>query len=346
MENRKVKSKKVKVILGFRWMTVFLTFCILLPVWNEIRSPGAVVACMAGLIIYNGVMTFLTLGKSIHIPAISGWLDILLLCILMYFSTGLSSDLYLLLLFVASFCCISSKSPPPMATGIFAALAYTVFMLPGLHKLDWKQGYWKLGIRDGMLVAAVLGVTYVGLEARRYNELHKKEFMIARTDKLTGLANRHYFDQKLSREVEYADDSGNPLNVLIFDLDNFKKFNDTYGHVWGDKLLTLFSDIIRQNIRKSDIPVRYGGEEFLILIRDLDMKMAREVADRIRSQLQKEKIYITNVEGDLLVSVSCGVAQYPRNGTNIKEVIDLADKALYKAKEKGKNRVMTWDEVK
>ena len=88
---------------------------------------------------------------------------------------------------------------------------------------------------------------------KKYGDLHKKEFKMARTDKLTGLANRHYFDQKLGEEVQYADISGSPLNILMFDLDNFKRFNDSYGHVWGDKLLTLFSDIIMQNIRKCDI---------------------------------------------------------------------------------------------
>ena len=174
---------------------------------------------------------------------------------------------------------------------------------------------------------------------------HKKEFRMARTDKLTGLANRHYFDQKLVDEVDYADRTSMPINILLFDLDNFKKFNDTYGHVWGDKLLILFSDIIKQNIRSNDIPVRFGGEEFLIMLRDLDIETAMCVGQRIRKQLEKQKIYIGVEEDRRRVTVSCGVAQYPKHANSIKTVIDYADKALYKAKEKGKNMVVSYDEM-
>ena len=192
---------------------------------------------------------------------------------------------------------------------------------------------------------ASIGITILNNEVKKYGELHKKEFKLARTDKLTGLANRHYFDQKLGEEAQYADVSGNPLNILMFDFDNFKRFNDSYGHVWGDKLLTLFSDIIMQNIRKSDIPVRYGGEEFLILIRDFDADMAKGVGERIRRQLEKQRIYVGDEENRKRVTVSCGLSQYPKNSAKIKEVIDFADKALYHAKAIGKNMVVSYDEI-
>jgi diguanylate cyclase (GGDEF)-like protein len=192
---------------------------------------------------------------------------------------------------------------------------------------------------------ASCGIAFLSNEVHKYNEMHKKEFKLARMDKLTGLANRHYFDQKLREEVEYADLNGKPLNVLIFDLDNFKRFNDTYGHVWGDKLLSLFSDIIKQNIRKSDIPVRYGGEEFLLLIRDLEIDMAKCVGERIRKSLEKQRIYSGNEDDRRKVTVSCGIAQYPKHASDIKLAIELADKALYYAKESGKNMVVSYDEM-
>jgi len=110
--------------------------------------------------------------------------------------------------------------------------------------------------------------------------MHQREFKLARTDKLTGLANRHMLDQKLEEEALYCEYSKKPLNVLMFDIDDFKKFNDTYGHIWGDKLLSLFGDIIKQSIRKTDMAFRYGGEEFMVLIRDLDLEKAKCVADR------------------------------------------------------------------
>ena len=208
-----------------------------------------------------------------------------------------------------------------------------------------ELNYFRLVLRDFMFVAATYGVTLIEMEVKKYDEMHKKEFKLARTDKLTGLANRHYFDQKLIEEVEFADKSGKPLNVLLFDLDDFKNFNDTYGHTWGDKLLTLFSDIILQNIRKTDIPVRYGGEEFLILIRELDINIAKNIGERIRRQLEKQHIYVGSDENRKRVTVSGGIAQYPTNSKNIKDVIELADKALYHAKVNGKNQTVSYDEI-
>ncbi len=131
----------------------------------------------------------------------------------------------------------------------------------------------------------------------------------------------------------------------MFDIDNFKKFNDTYGHIWGDKLLSMFGDIVMQNIRKTDIPVRYGGEEFIVLIGDLDMATVKGIGDRIRSQLEKQNFNMGNEETKCKVTVSCGVAQYPTHAKDIKEVVNYADKALYYAKEIGKNIVVSYDEI-
>jgi diguanylate cyclase (GGDEF)-like protein len=131
----------------------------------------------------------------------------------------------------------------------------------------------------------------------------------------------------------------------MFDIDNFKRFNDAYGHVLGDKLLVLFSSIIKQSIRNTDTPVRYGGEEFLVLIRGLDIILAKSVGERIRGQLENQKISVESGGKRSRVTVSCGIAQYPRHSSNIKKVIELADRALYKAKELGRNRVVVYDET-
>jgi diguanylate cyclase (GGDEF)-like protein len=131
----------------------------------------------------------------------------------------------------------------------------------------------------------------------------------------------------------------------MFDLDNFKKFNDTYGHVWGDKLLSIFGEIIMQSIRKTDIPVRYGGEEFMILIRDLDLEVAKSIGDRIRRQLENQRLLTGEGKEKVKITVSCGIAQFPRHSDDIKKVVDYADQALYYAKEIGKNIVVSYDEI-
>jgi len=205
--------------------------------------------------------------------------------------------------------------------------------------------YLRLITKDLLIMIAALGVSLLNRQVKKYDEMHRKEYKLARTDKLTGLANRHYFDQKLKDEVEYADRNSTCLNILIFDIDNFKQFNDSYGHLWGDKLLALFSDIIKQNIRSTDIPVRYGGEEFLLVIRDLDLKLAKSVGERIRRSLERQRSNIEWELGGATVSVSGGLAQYPMHSSDIKEIINFADKALYFAKENGKNKIVSYDEL-
>lgn len=271
--------------------------------------------------------------------------DAVILSLLAYFNGGIESDIYILLLFLIGYCGIFAGTPGTVRLTFFCVLAYSVASFSAASDKIESFNCWRLVIRDALIVITGFGISRVNAEIRKYYRLHKKEFRLARTDRLTGLANRHYFDQKLRCEVQYADRSGEPLNVLMLDLDNFKQFNDSYGHVWGDRLLAIFSDIIRRSVREADIPVRYGGEEFLILIRDLDIMLAKNVAERIRRQLEKQRIYIGDDSGGKRVTVSCGIAQYPAHSDNIKEVVEMADRALYKAKELGKNRVLTYDEI-
>ena len=101
-----------------------------------------------------------------------------------------------------------------MVVGIFSAVAFSIIAMKNIEGLN----YFRLIFKDILILMAAIGITMLNNEIKKYGELHKKEFKLARTDKLTGLANRHYFDQKLGEEVQYADFSGNPLNILMFDL--------------------------------------------------------------------------------------------------------------------------------
>ena len=335
------------MVICFRWMMLvtFLTFFIVSGS-KDLRFVFFETFAVAA--IYN---VLITLGYIKHynklkrIEYLVLYVDAVLVSLFICLLGGIHSDFYVLYLFIIGYCGVFNKSMRSIKIGVFCMLAYTAACFLAAKQGSYDIDYWRLAIKNIFIVISSYGICFINYEVKRYDEMHKKEFKLARTDKLTGLANRHYFEQKLGEEVEYSDKSGNPINVLIFDLDNFKRFNDTYGHIWGDKLLLLFSDIIKQNIRNSDIPIRYGGEEFLLLIRDIDLKTAKLVGDRIRKQLEKQRIYVGNDDSRKLVTVSCGIAQYPRNSTNMKEVIDLADKALYHAKETGKNAVVCYDEM-
>lgn len=348
IQSNSVKKNKIlneRFIFHFaRWfILIMVTFYFLFAFDSDSKNIQFlwIIAISAG---YNGIISvFLPKNEnnSRKVTKFIIFCDVILVSLISYNLGGINSDMYILFFFIIGFCGIYSNFSFTLAVGLFSVVAFSVLAIKNTEDLN----YLRLIFKDILIIMASIGVTLLNNEVKKYGELHKKEFKLARTDKLTGLANRHYFDQKLGEEVQYADASGCPLNILMFDLDNFKRFNDTYGHVWGDKLLTLFSDIIMQNIRKCDIPVRYGGEEFLILIRDLDLEMAKAVGERIRRQLEKQRIYVGDEDHRKRVTVSCGLAQYPKNSSKIKEAIDYADKALYHAKAIGKNIVVSFDEI-
>lgn len=332
------------VMLFYRWV-IFLFSAVLSLTGASYADHGyAIIETLAVAAIYNGAVTayILTSGKK---PNSIQYADIVAILLLILFSGGIGSEIYVFLFFIIGLCGISNDVVSTMKTGIACSLLYTVACIFSERLYPAGIHYPSLVIRDFLFLMASFSISRVSYEVKRYDEMRKKEFRLARTDKLTGLANRHYFDQKLKEEVDYAVSHRSVLNILLFDLDNFKGFNDTFGHVSGDKLLVLFSDIIRQCVRKSDIPVRYGGEEFMIIIRDLDIIIAKSVGDRIRRQLEKQRIYLGQQEEKRKVTVSCGVAQFPTHSNNIKEVIERADQALYHAKEIGKNIVVCYDDI-
>lgn len=332
------------VMLFYRWL-IFLFSVILCFTGTGYREYGyAIIESLAVAAIYNGAVTayILTGGKRAYSIQ---YLDIIVIMLLVMFSGGIRSELFIFTFFIIGFCGINNDVANTMKTGVVSAMLYTVTCIFADKLYPAGINYAALVIRDLVFLMAAFSISRVCYEVKRYDDMRKKEFRLARTDKLTGLANRHYFDQKLKEEVDYTVSRGSVLNILMFDLDNFKNFNDTFGHMSGDKLLVLFSDIIRRCVRKSDIPVRYGGEEFMIIIRDLDIFIAKSVGDRIRRQLEKQRIYLGQQEEKTKVTVSCGLAQFPTHSNNIKDVIECADQALYYAKEIGKNIVVCFDEV-
>ncbi|WP_051524423.1 GGDEF domain-containing protein [Sulfurihydrogenibium subterraneum] len=153
------------------------------------------------------------------------------------------------------------------------------------------------------------------------------------TDKLTGLFNRNIIDNLVEIEYERSKRTGKPISVILFDIDHFKKINDTYGHDKGDYVLKTVAQIARKTLRKSDYIIRWGGEEFLIILPETDLKGAITVAEKIRQNV--ENFYFKDISK---VTVSLGVTQIKKN-ENLENAIKRADQALYLAKNKGRNRV-------
>ena len=155
-------------------------------------------------------------------------------------------------------------------------------------------------------------------------------YEIATHDEKTGLFNQKFFKSVLSLELDKAR-RGKKLSLIMLDIDNFKKINDNYGHLAGDKILKQLANLLKEKIRKSDIASRFGGEEFLIMLPNATKEKAKMVAERLRKSVQSAGLKPR-------ITISLGVSEYKKADTS-NNLIKKADAALYRAKKKGRNRV-------
>jgi diguanylate cyclase (GGDEF)-like protein len=166
--------------------------------------------------------------------------------------------------------------------------------------------------------------------------LYKQAVEKAYSDPLTGLNNRAAFDKSIEQEIDLAKRHGHTLSLMMLDLDRFKQINDNYGHIVGDAVLKSFADCIMECMRSSDIVFRYGGEEFVILLRNTQIAGAQLLAERMRKNVEEMKFDYNNIK--LNISVSIGLAELQEDDDRLK-LVERADALLYKAKESGRNRV-------
>ena len=182
-------------------------------------------------------------------------------------------------------------------------------------------------------------------EAGTLKRLFKELYIFATKDHLTGVFNRRILDELLNKEMVRAIRHNLPLSVILLDIDNFKEYNDKYGHLQGDWALRTMTKIIQQMTRKEDFVARYGGEEFIIGLPDTKLEKARKIAERIRKKIAETKIKATreNIKaGFKKITVSMGISKLSKEG--IHYMLNQADVALYKAKAKGKNKVCVIEE--
>ena len=160
------------------------------------------------------------------------------------------------------------------------------------------------------------------------------------TDPLTGLGNRKYFDRMIEQAVQHALAENEPLSLLMFDIDHFKSFNDSYGHLTGDQVLRLVAMSLKQTIKGQDITARYGGEEFAVVLPNTALRQALTVADHIRRAVMAKELKKKST-GEILgrVTISVGVSML-KQGDDTDSLIERADACLYAAKRNGRNRVI------
>lgn len=170
--------------------------------------------------------------------------------------------------------------------------------------------------------------------------LYAKIEELSITDSLTGLYLRRFFQERLEEEIARSKKFGLKFVFLMLDLDNFKTYNDRYGHLVGDVLLSTVAKIVKDNLRQIDTVARYGGEEFSIILPDIDREEGGYVSLRLCKAIEQELIHA--YDEDLKITVSIGGSVFPEDAKEAQELIDKADLALYHAKRAGRNRSCFW----
>ncbi|MDC4206691.1 MAG: diguanylate cyclase [Candidatus Manganitrophus sp.] len=163
--------------------------------------------------------------------------------------------------------------------------------------------------------------------------------LMAITDELTGLFNHRHLLQQLSSELSRTQRYGRALTLAMLDIDHFKQYNDTHGHLMGNEVLRTLGDLIRRNIRETDIAARYGGEEFSIIMPETNRTRGKIIAERLRKAIADYPFKNGKTQPGGALNVSIGLATYPENAASPHDLIEAADRALYRAKSTGRNRV-------
>jgi diguanylate cyclase (GGDEF)-like protein len=189
------------------------------------------------------------------------------------------------------------------------------------------------GLSDLQYVARIVRFASIAIE-------NASLFRQATTDRMTGLYSHHFFEKALDEELERARRYKSTFSLLMFDIDHFKKFNDTYGHLQGDRIIREIARQLTRSIRQVDFPARYGGEEFAVILPAVDVKGALVVAERIRRKIETFAFPSANEGPALHVTISVGVTEFdPETIYAPSEIVREADRALYKSKENGRNQV-------
>src|SRR5437667_2618398 len=204
---------------------------------------------------------------------------------------------------------------------VLAALGFAVYAF-------WQSNPWLIPFSLAPLLLIHRSLSVPALQAE------------ARVDPKAGLYNARYFASALAEELGRAERFGRPMSLIMADLDLLRDINNTYGHLAGDAVLQGIAEIFRAQLRHYDVPARFGGEEFSILLPETPPEQALEIAERIRKAVSETSFDVETSSEPIHATVSIGVAAFPKDGADANELIHQADLAVYRAKLQGRNRVL------
>lgn len=208
----------------------------------------------------------------------------------------------------------------------------------GVINFTDKVGGDKFERRDLELLDSIAPQIAVAVDRMALRDKAGEYAQLSITDPLTGLLNRRYIEERLAEEINRSDRNGAPVSFMMLDVDEFKSYNDRYGHPAGDEALEMLGHILRENLRGADVAARYGGEEFSVLLPETSIDEAQSIAERIRRNVEETKFPKRKV------TVSIGLATLGGNTNSVRELISSADIALYEAKRAGRNNIKVYNE--
>lgn len=240
---------------------------------------------------------------------------------------------------------LERESRELMSAGLAVAWIVVIFSIAAVRVTEWKVVrpledlvHAAQQIADGDLLAKarVAGDYEIAILSNAVNHMAEQLKARARTDELTNLPNFRAFRERIDGAIERAGRYPERFGILILDLDRFKKYNDTYGHLAGNDALQRVSHVIREALRTVDFPARYGGEEFAVIVPQIDHAALTAIAERIRESVER----MPAPEGGARLTVSIGAAIFPDDGGSVDVLFRAADERLYAAKHAGRNRVV------
>ena len=318
------------------------------------RIAGLVIGLAAVALAYGALRYVKQDLRRPFLPLMASLLDVTIVSVALFASALVAGDPHvtvnsrvtfdLYLLAIAATCLRYDVRLSIVAGGV-AILEYLLLVgwASGLHNLSdlryapWPNGRYSVGtqISRVILIGAMTGLSAVIVTRLQRHLRHSS------SDRLTGLFNRAYFQEFLAAEVRRSKRYFRAFGVAMVDIDNFKRFNDTFGHPAGDEALKIVSAVIQREVRRSDLVARYGGEEMVLVMPETTLAAARKRLESIREAVAAEAIRIPKRDERARVTVSAGVACWPTDGENADDLLHTADARLFHAKALGRNRVVS-----
>ncbi len=199
-----------------------------------------------------------------------------------------------------------------------------------------RRGVSSFTYQDVKMLSLIAGQVVLAIANAR---LYTRTRELSVKDELTGINNRRYFQSMLQMEWKRALRFHRSLSIIMIDVDHFKAYNDTFGHLQGDQVLKQIGTLLKKNLREVDTVARFGGEEFVLLLPDTDKRGAIAVAEKVRLLVESHRFLSDGYRETRSISISAGIASYPDDVEEMDDLIDHADIALYRAKESGRNRI-------